>query len=170
MPSVTLSGTSAVIEAVHKKCHDGVFYTHSSLHAALADNANLNHLIRVGANAAHTSFSISGGGDAYFYLYEDTTVSSNGTAAFVFNANRSSANTNLTLINEGPTITADGTQLLSALLIGGAGGNAVGGTDGSPVRLGSEIILDANTNYLLRLTNKSGQARDFSISIGWYEG
>jgi hypothetical protein len=167
--TTTSSSAAITIDSAHAKVHEGKYFTHSSLHLSVGSNANVDHLIVVGANAVHASFALAGFGDAYFYLYEGTVTSINGTPAPSFNNNRSSANVPTVNLYDAPTITTIGTQLAATLLIGGAGGNAVGGKDGGPVRTGGEIILAANTKYLFRFTNKSGQTRDFSLSIGWYE-
>lgn len=43
------------------------------------------------------------------------------------------------------------------------------GTGGGPIRSGTEIVLNKSTDYLVRLTNTSGSARDMSLEVGFYE-
>jgi hypothetical protein len=166
----TGGATQTIIDLVHQRCHEGRYFTHSSTHLNIADDASIDHLVVTSATAPHMAFAVSVMADFTLTLYEDTVTSADGAAAYAFNNNRNSAVANTTLIYEAPTVTSIGTKLAETLLPAGKGGNAIGGTDGAPVRTGTEIILKSNTKYLFRVTNKSGQTREFtSVSFGWYE-
>jgi hypothetical protein len=61
------------------------------------------------------------------------------------------------------TVTHNG-ALYEEIIIGGSGGNAAGAT-----LQGDYAVIKANTSYLFRLTNKSGQARIAELFVQWAE-
>lgn len=157
------------IDYAHAKVHAGDFYTVSHLSTAVANGASLDILIITGSTyQLHSNFVVSAGGDAYFYIYEATTVSANGTALTPYNNLRSSSNAAEADFYYGPTVTGVGTQLYVDFLAGG-GFFGAGGVSGGPIRAGTELDLKTSTNYLLRLTNTSGGSQDLSFGMGFYE-
>jgi hypothetical protein len=98
-------------------------------------------------------------------LYEDATVSANGTLQLSENKNRLSGRVNETLIYRGPTVTGVGTLLGDGVIPGGKTGQASGG-----VREGfEEWILKPASLYLIRFTNTDAQAQPVNIEVDWYE-
>ena len=162
--------TQKTIDLVHLKVHEGDFYTASHRFEAVADSATVDVLITTGDKA----LSFGRGGSS-----SEETVTGSSTKGLPCritvrvshrgNNNRTSSNgTDLTMFY-GPTVSAAGTELLSSYIPGGAKSKAIGGASEGPAREGSEWILAANTNYLLRTTNTSGGAVDITISVGFYE-
>ena len=86
-----------------------------------------------------------------------------------YDTNRVSANTSQATFTHTPTTTGDGTLLRHVLMPGGGAILPPGGSDGSPVRGGTEWILAPSTVYLLRATNTSGGAIDIGLEVGYYE-
>ena len=130
----------------------------------LADDAAHDFLVRVGAFDAHTSLRIGVGGDCDFLFYEETTVSANGNICTSRCKNRRTLGTALTAMYEGPTVTLPGTLLLSTFVPAGTKKALSGGSWGE-----TEWLLERDTNYLVRITNRSGAAIQFSFSLGWSE-
>lgn len=159
----------AIINSPHHENHEGNHYEASYKSpdgADVGDNDNLDILIVTGAQVAHMVWDIGAGGDAEVFHYEGVTTSDNGTLALQANTNRLSVNTAVTIIYHTPTISNLGTQLPpNSYLPGGTGGNAGGGTRDHDV----EWILKKNTKYLLRVTNRSGQAQPIGTILQWYE-
>ena len=82
------------------------------------------------------------------------------------NRNRFSSNVSSIVVTSSPTLgTDDGTQLATAVIPGGTGGNATGGISGSF----EEWILKTNESYLFRLTNISGNTKAVMLQLDWYE-
>ena len=132
---------------------DGKIFTFAP-RFSLANNAVLNYLIKTPATPKVTIYQIDCSADnapVMHDLYESTAVSANGTAVTPFNNNRTSATAAATLIYSGPTVTSTGTALISDMVIGG---KAAGGQDQGEFRL----ILAPSTNYLLQITQSSGNA------------
>ena len=130
----------------------------------LADDAAHDFLIRVGALDAHASLRVGVGGDCDFLFYEETTVSANGNLCVARCKNRRTLGTALAAMYEGPTVTLPGTLLLSGFVPGGTKKALSGGAWGE-----TEWLLERNTNYLVRITNRSGAAIQLSFSLGWSE-
>lgn len=130
----------------------------------LANDATHDFLIRVGALGAHATIRLSVGGNCDLLLYEATTVSANGAVLAAISKNRESLGAAQTLMYDGPTITGVGTLLFSWFATGGTRSALGGGSWGE-----TEWILQANTNYLVRITNRSGNAIQLAVSLGWSE-
>lgn len=151
---------------VHARIHAGVFYSTSLIDGALVNTAALLILIRSHATqVAHLRVTAALGGDAQFEIFEAPTTSADGAALTPVNLNRITANTPDTLIFSGPTVSADGTPLLDTLIPGGGGPHASGGTGGNF----AEYILAFGTDYLVRLTNISGNTQAASLQVDHYE-
>ena len=164
------SNSLQVIDFVHHEVHEGDTYQASFKTpdgAPLADNATLEVLIQAGNQPMHTVYAAAAGGDAEIALFEGTTFSAAGTAMPARNMSRLSTNTALATITHTPTTTLDGAQLQNAFLPGGAGGPP--STPGGAARQDTEWVLAPDTNYLLRLTNRSGGAQPASLVVQWYE-
>ena len=134
----------------------------------IADDETYEMFIIVGDEAeAHFTFMGACGGACEMELFENTTVSNPGTQLTVQNMRRSlhGINLNTTLAFEEPTLIAPGDLITGRFVPGGSGPLASGGT----AREGTEWPLKVDTNYLIRLTNRSGNAQPASILAQWYE-
>ena len=158
-----------VIDTAHLRVHDGQAFTVSHIWpetGEIADNANADILIQVGANRLHAVWNLSCGGNSETYFYEGTTFSAAGTAITAYNQNRSSAKTSLSTFTHTPTVTLVGTELIAEFLPGGTKDAGSGGSGETFVR---EIDLAPSTDYLIRITNRSGAIQMASIHIEFYE-
>ena len=119
------------------------------------------HLTHIGLHA--------GRGDIDIELFEDVTVSANGTLLNEKNANRASSVTPDMLIYRDPTVTADGTLLFTEWMTPtstGRGSSAEGlGSDA----LQTEWVLLHDHDYEIKMTNNSGATIDYQYEISWYE-
>jgi hypothetical protein len=130
----------------------------------LADDAVHDFLIRVGPLCAHATLRTMVGGNCDLLFYEGTTVSNNGNALDIISKNREVLGTAQTLTYEGPTVTGVGTLLFSWFVLGGTKhALGAGGWGETP------WLLAPNTNYMVRITNRSGAAIQLSVSLGWSE-
>ena len=151
-----------VQDEIHTNIHRGVFFSASRYVAALSDASTVEVLIQVSASqSAHVRF----GGAVE--VFEDTTFSSEGTTVTARNRNRFSANTADTVITHTPTLTLDGTSLDDPALI--PGGTHVNFSPGGQSRSFEEWILSTSKNYLVRLTNTSGNTTPVSVVLDLYE-
>lgn len=130
----------------------------------LVDDATHDFLIKVGSLASLVLPWILTGGGCEVFLYELPTTTGDGNQLDSISKNREVLGVSTTEVYEGPTVTAPGTLLfhlfvpgLSVLIERLYGG---GWRE-------SEWILAPNTNYLVRITNRSGAAIQLSVSLGW---
>ena len=130
----------------------------------LADDAAHDFLIRVGSLDAHANILLAVGGDCDASLYEETTVSANGNVLISRSMNRRTLGTAETVMYEGPTVTLAGTELTCVFVPGGSKKALSGGTGNT-----TEWILERNTNYMVRITNRSGAAIQLSVGLCWSE-
>lgn len=152
----------------HQKVHQGQFFLLERIVSSLADNVSIDVVLSTGNQSLHASFGSIVRGDSEIFIYESPTVS-NGSVIDIINQNRNSTRQSTATAVHTPTVTSVGTLLTHNLIVGGAVGHAVGGAMSGALREGSEWVLKPNTKYLIRLTNKSGQARDLQLQCAFYE-
>lgn len=162
-----LKDSMVLTDVTHHRIHQGLMFGANFTVLDLADNADLDILVKVAADMAmHMSaFGVSGG-DATFFFYEDTVVSADGTPVPAINRNRFSPIVSGAAVFHTPTVTGLGTLLDDHLIIGGVGPTLSTGSQGS---LGLEWILKADTNYLFRVTNVSAAIQPAHVQLDWYE-
>jgi len=161
-----LTPSLTVITVPHNRVHVGDMYSASHYFASIESAANAEILVKVGSNKElHFLFSIGAGAEAVVYIFEDPTITDDGTILSIHNMNRNSSNTSDANAYYNPTTSADGTQLCVGLLPGAEKKNDMGGT----IRHDTEWILDENTNYLIRVTNNGQGAEAVAIQLEWYE-
>lgn len=157
--------------AEHQRVHSGQSFMAGNLWeegTAVADNASAEILVQVGANPLHLIQDVAAGGDCAFAILKGVTFSGAGTALTVFNKNDTSVLAADVTITHTPTGISGGTAWPAKAVPGGAGGGggSPGGSDGNYNR---ENILAANTDYLFRVTNRSGAATQISITLEFYD-
>ena len=153
-----------VIDTEHARVHEGKAFIAGGLFPAIANNAVVELLLEP-TNSMHAIMQIAAGGDCEIHLFEDTTKTV-GTPIVAFNKNRYSLIVSGAVLSHTPAGTGDGIEFPPALLPGGSGGNAGGGTSGGFAR---EMILNGTKKYLVRVKNISGIAIFISSNIEWYE-
>lgn len=160
------SGNLRTISTIHEKIHKGEVHIFSHIEESVANNSSLDIFLKSGAAYAHSIFNGNATGDSIIEIFEDSVISNDGTVIPIKNKNRNISETNIFTAFEGPTISDDGTSLIPVFLSGGSGGIRVGAS--SEER--DEFVLKLNTNYIIRITNKSGVPATLSITGSIYEG
>jgi hypothetical protein len=110
----------------------------------------LYHLVPIGGSES----------EAIWYLYEGVTTTSLGTSIPFYNRERNSANVTGLTAYHSPTITSDGTLLMTKHQGSGRG-------VGSDART-EEFVLKNNTAYLLRVTNQTANNNYISWELNHY--
>jgi len=100
--------------------------------------------------------------EASYTLYEEATTSDDGTPEIIINKNRQSTNISAIVITYDPTITLDGTLLITEHW-------GTGKSRGGEERSEAEWILNHNTKYLLRVQNETTSDNYVSTVLLWYE-
>lgn len=171
----TFAHAVTVIQEQHRMIHDGFYFDSSGIAVDIANGANLDILIKLGAGEySHlTSANISvEGTPCTISFYEGTTVSADGSAVNVRNHNRVNGNDTFnTAIYEGPTVTGVGTLLHTSYIP--PNGSGVGNSNGEILQ-GEDVewVLgnaSSATIYLLRITNNSGGLCDMGYHFNGYE-
>lgn len=160
-----------VITEPHRNIHAGLVFNVFHKFSSVANGANADLHLDVPAAVyphLHKVRIIAGEGDIDIGLYEDLTVSADGTALTAFNLNRASATTADMDVYYTPTVSGVGTKVRGGWLpptASGTGNSDAGAVDDSDF----EAVLDASTKYLVRATNNSGSTIDMVIHLMWYE-
>jgi len=134
----------------------------------LANDASHDFLIVVGANQVLGLLGVSAAGSCEVSLYEAPVSTANGNLVTLTSKNRSTVGVPETRVYEGPAVAggAEGVQLFHLFVPGmsalversyGGGWNEL------------DWILAPNTDYLVRVTNRSGWAIQLSFSLDWSE-
>lgn len=154
-------------ESVQNVIDGLVFYAYSTKGDGntLADDASIDIVVTPPADKnIGIGFVTRIGGDAEFRVYENVANVVGGTVFVPRNRNRASTRTAQTGIIIQPTSVTVNGILYNEVIIGGSGGNAAGAT-----LQGDYAIIKADTSYLFRLTNRSGQARIAELFVQWIE-
>ena len=153
--------------SLHERIEAGQVFSHSERHLAVASGNTRDHIIQTNGKITHLiSYTVSSDvAPGEVSLYEDASVSVEGTPAAIRNMNRNQQGkvTPTTKMFNNPTIT-DAGELLEATVISGT--KQSGGAGEGVV---SEWVLKPATNYLLRYINKSTGAADISTRMMFYE-
>lgn len=154
-------------ESVQNVIDGLVFYAYSSRGDAnkLPDDASIDIVVTPAVNMPiGIGFVTRIGGDAEFKVYENVSAVTGGTIFVPKNRNRTSTRVPQTgVIIQPSSVTTNGV-LYEEIIIGGSGRNAAGAT-----LQGDYAIIKADTSYLFRLTNRSGQTRIAELFVQWVE-
>ena len=176
--TVSLSNTTVNISDKHTDapCTNSVVtidHTHHEIHAGrhfyinsyedVGTNDSIAFLIEPGAVDNHTFFNINFEVEGEALLKEGITYNTAGTVVSPINSDFNSTASPIMAISMNPSTVTGGTIKVD---------NRVGSgrSNGGAVRNDSEKILKQNTDYYLKLFNRSGSASNvISWDIGWYE-
>lgn len=162
---VDREGGITQLDSFHAHTHRGEAFSMAHLDQAVAGSGNFTILLEVQSGiAVHVAAALTAGADAQLQFFENTTFSAAGSALPSINRNRIIATPPTTILTLGPTITDDGDVLVDQFVAGGTGGQSPGGSGA----VYSEFVLGVG-DYLVRMTNLSGQATELGIQIVWYE-
>jgi hypothetical protein len=101
-------------------------------------------------------------------LYEAPTVTvDTGVAVTPYNHNRISSIVSDSTVLKDPTVTANGTKILTTFLGGGTGTGS--NRSGSETSSQNEWVLKRDTKYLIRVVNGSSATNIVQINPIWYE-
>lgn len=151
-----------VRDSPHEKTHDGDHYFLNAFgDISVATTAYL--LITPDSDVElHATAAFISEGEFEAVIYEDTTVSANGTPVAMNNRNRNSSKTTGAQVFIAPTITGAGNQLWASKV-----GTKKGGTSGAG-NIG-EVIFKRNTIYSLVFTKITGTTAWLEFLFDWYE-
>lgn len=154
-----------VIETEHERIHNGEGFQLSDAFSLAAD-AILYFLINPNGGIHWRDYRfIADDAPIDIELFENPTVTDNGTPLVPINRNRYSANTSSANIYSGATVTDDGDRLHITRIVGtGTGANTTGEIEGLPV----EWILGGGNTYVLKVTN-NGATAAMLYQFFWYE-
>jgi len=155
------------IESEHAHIHEGEGFQISGEAAAIGAGASAYFLIDPILPVHWRDYRfIADGAPVDIELFENPTVTDNGTAITSYNRNRLSSHTAQVVVYSGPTVTDDGTRLYITRIVGtGTGANAKGEVEGLPL----EWVVDNGNTYLMKLTNNDTSDVSIIYNFFWYE-
>lgn len=130
---------------------------------ALADAASIEMLFLTGPHPVQVFIGAQADGVSIATLFENTIVSFMGTPLTVVDFNRNSPRISESVAFHTPTVTGDGTSIVSEDILAGDRKD----TFGASVSNRFPIILAPNLQYMVRLTNASGGDARVQISLDW---
>lgn len=159
-----------VVQDEERKAFNGEMRRAEYVFDDISDDADVEMLIRTGANRPTVFFTFASSGSGHIRLYEGATITDEGTEVIGHNRNRNLEGVLdfTTEVRQGHTASADG-ELIYELIVGGSAGSA--GQRRGPEE-NPEInrwILQPNTDYLMRWTNESGNQGRVELAVDWYE-
>lgn len=146
--------------------HRGYLFRSFYNYEDLANNTSIDVLFRTDANPVQLFIYLNATGEVDLDLYSGPTTSADGDAISKYNVNQDSATTSPVEIYSEPTVTDEGTQIDKSVSFGGTG-------NPQATRVGAVIsptigwILEPNTDYLIRMTNRSGVTADGLLKLSF---
>lgn len=153
-----ITQSMSVIDHKHSMIHAGCSFTSSGLTTISPSGTYTIHLKTPATPATvHLQYKIASNNLVQLGLYEDATVTGQGTPIWAYNRNRPIETVNLMDVYTGPTATDDGTLIESQYLSSGE-------------VAACEFVLKPSTSYLLRMTEPTTSNTVFaSFKLDWYE-
>lgn len=153
---------------IHDRIHQGTLFSSSVFDAALVTTGTIAMLIRPDPSiSAHTRFGVAVGGDSIARLSKGVTFSAPGAVLTPENRNQISSNAPLLLLNQDPTITDPGTEMIpGGLFFPGGFGFFASGSQGE---FFNEWILAPGVVYYAEVENISGVAAPVQLQVEFYE-
>ena len=159
-------GALLTVPIEHNLIHDGVVFAcfHSFLLVPSATSRWL-HVKVPATHYAHMRFRFMSEAKIDYYVYENPTLTNDGTALTEFDINRVTANASNVDVFHTPTITGAGTMIDNGM-IGTTGFLSDTGGSVSPMR---DWVFKASESYLIGANNNDAAAKDIVIQLSWYE-
>lgn len=162
-----ISECITMIDIVHHKIHEGMFYS-TSYYEKVGPATAINILLTVGSKSIHFIGEAVTDNPGILTFSKNPNITTGTSVLTCFNNNGNSSNTTNTILEVGGAYTSSGT-ILKTYLFGsssGTGGNKV--SIGSSIGEREEAILPVGGKYLLRFVADSASTRTI-IRTSFYE-
>lgn len=174
VPREGITQALPVINTDHEAIHLKFGYSLAAYAESIADDAFLYVELKTPASGKTIHLKAwrpwGEGGLNSMEVVEAPTLTTGSTSikANIQNRNRYGADVATTIqsAKSDPTSISAGTVIDGPVLFGGGG---AGGGSGGSLSNDQELVLEANTTYLVRLKNLSGAAKAMGIWLFWYE-
>ncbi len=133
----------------HERVHHGDYFEFHDYIADLDNEATKVYLFKTGDKEVHATLSAEAIGEVKADIYEEATITADGTEATSINMNRVSTKTTETGIFKDPTVTDNGNLIIARYLLGSTSNPSKIKTD---LKQGLERVYKPNTNYLIIFT------------------
>jgi len=160
-----LTNTQVGIDYAHYAMHMGEHYFFKNWQDIEGADTVVYVLLRTPESPTriHAKAAIDSEAEFLIELFEDSTVSADGTPITIFNNDRESTNTSEASVFAAPTVTDDGSLLWAGKT--GTGRNPIGTSPG----LNYEVLPKASTDYLLKITKATSGIHWVDFDFWWYE-
>jgi len=154
------------IESEHARIHSGKAFQLSDKITGLLSTSSHYFLIDPSVPIHWRDYKfLTDGAPVDIELFENPTVTANGSALTPLNRNRLSTTVSTAAVYTNPTVTADGTRLYIDGIVGSGDKKSTGSTEG----IAGEWIIDGGNTYLLKLTNNDTVTIGYIYQFFWYE-
>lgn len=162
-----ITGALLTQQIEHYEVHQGDMFLMSDVRTIPAGNVLYYHIRDIGGATAedmHTAIKIIADAAVTITIFENPTISNDGTALVAHNKNRDVGGAPGTTFFHTPTITVNGTQIYTGLIPSATNPamSAGGRTKGT-----NEWLLDSGDAYLIRIAGAVGDG--IGIEIEFYE-
>ena len=159
------SGAITCTQAVHYRINNSKEWLSSYRWTGVEDAASVYfHIKTLSKMVAHGTITVITDGKAYVDIFEDPTLTDDGTALPEYCMNRKTILFSTTQTFRDPTVTNDG-RIIEYGMIGIGGKFTASGGDTS----GAYWYLDDCSSYIIKVTNQSGADIDVVITYQFHE-
>ena len=161
------------INTDHTHIHDGEAFSFDYKATNVANGANVDIQLKTG-DTKYVHFKpfiiTSDSPNINIQLIEAPTITDGTTPVTLINRNRVQGNEFDTTAFSDPSAISGGTVIQSQFIGGGSGGFGFSATaSGGSANNDNEFVLAQSTDYLIRVTNNSGDTANILISVFGYE-
>jgi len=147
----------------HHEVHEGEAFTCSASTSKDTDGTIKVTILTGSTMYAHMTINITGSGATTVVLYEGATATG-GSAQTAYNRNRTSSNTSTLTITLDPTVSVNGTALITNTFGSGDKKTQLGGD----ARGEHEWLLNLSTKYYILITSNA-DGNVITWDLEWYE-
>jgi len=154
---VGFGGHEAQISAFRQKMHEGDAFIASVLDTEVDIDSPKYFLIDTTSENQETVvvFSIVTSNETIIEVFEEPTISNNGSSISLFNQNRASSKTTNILCYEDPTVSDDGTEIFIQLL----GSSPTNQSQIGALAEFNALVLDVNQKYIIKVTPSNNDTK-----------
>jgi len=161
----TTKNPTIVNDIAHENIHNKNMFDWQKIFFSVADDDYIYLSLRPQTKEMHLIVTIEAEGKAIFKSYSDTTWTADGTEGDTFNRYINDAPDADSKIYYGGIVDTLGDQRFDKLILGGTGPRSTGSTSSDRI----ESVLQPLKELTIAVQNISGLAKDFGMSIEWYE-
>ena len=155
---------------IREQTYTGNLFSLTARDGAVADGDTIYFLVNVDSgHNLHIAYKVASDSEATIEVFENPTITDNGTEISAFNKNRTYPDSYNSVFYSGPTFSDTGTSIFDDDILGAQAGRTITTSDGTFAAGAEEWVFEAGKSYAMSFTNNSGTAAIFRLKATFFE-